>query len=434
MSPFRCRPCRNLAVLGAAVLLAGLAWCQSGDKPKKVALLVGVDSYDYRPFDDLNYAERDVEELAKVLRAAGYEVRLLLGSAAGADRATKANIDKALADALKKVTKRDLLMVALAGHGLQVPAKGEGGKDKTEPFFCPRDAKLGQPETLLSLSRVIKQLDERGGGTNLVLVDACRNDPSSDRGRGIDGNRVELLPEGTAVLFSCSKDQRAFESSKAGGGHGVFFHYVLEGLRGQAKDEDGQVTWHDLVRYVTKNVNPRAKEWFPNRAKLTPDGRLQTPHEMRNLIDVPVLADLGKAERKDLPKIDTGKEHPSDLGKVERKALDKADTVRLGGGVRMEFVLVPKGKSWLGGGNGKPGNKEVEIPYDFYLGKYLVTQEEWKTVTGANPSFFSRTGEVKHAVRYIADTDLKRFPVENVSWEDTQVFLTRLNERVKEPG
>src|SRR5262249_46350738 len=42
----------------------------------------------------------------------------------------------------------------------------------------------------------------------------------------------------------------------------------------------------------------------------------------------------------------------------------------------IEFVLIPKGKSWLGGGGGKVGDREVEIKEDFYLGKYEVTQEE----------------------------------------------------------
>src|SRR5581483_6488704 len=112
----------------------------------------------------------------------------------GADKATKANIEKALADLLKQVTKKDTLLVALAGHGQQVPVKGEGGKETIEAFFCPWDAELGKPETLVSMSVVLKELDERGGGTNLVLVDACRNDPSPGRGRGLDGNRVEALP------------------------------------------------------------------------------------------------------------------------------------------------------------------------------------------------------------------------------------------------
>ena len=65
----------------------------------------------------------------------------------------------------------------------------------------------------------------------------------------------------------------------------------------------------------------------------------------------------------------------------------------------MEFVIVPKGKSWLGGGKDKLGDQEVEIPADFYLGKYEVTQEEWEKVMGENPSHFSRTGGGKDAVR-----------------------------------
>jgi len=100
----------------------------------------------------------------------------------------------------------------------------------------------------------------------------------------------------------------------------------------------------------------------------------------------------------------------------------------------MEFVLVPKGKSWLGGGGGKPGDKEVIIREDFYLGKYEVTQEEWQKITGANPSHFSREGLGKHAVKDIPDADLKRFPVEGVSWDDIQSFVESLNAGVKEAG
>ena len=63
---------------------------------------------------------------------------------------------------------------------------------------------------------------------------------------------------GVAVLFSCNSGERAYETEKLGSGHGLFFHFVLEGLRGEAKNkEDGAVTWEDLGAYVKRQV-PRA--------------------------------------------------------------------------------------------------------------------------------------------------------------------------------
>ncbi|MCE9528743.1 MAG: protein kinase, partial [Planctomycetales bacterium] len=100
----------------------------------------------------------------------------------------------------------------------------------------------------------------------------------------------------------------------------------------------------------------------------------------------------------------------------------------------MEFALVPKGKAWLGGGGGKPGDKEIEFKDDFYLGVYEVTQEEWEKVVGANPSHFSRQGKGAQVVQGIPDASLRRFPVESVTRDDCQRFITRLNEQVKDDG
>jgi formylglycine-generating enzyme required for sulfatase activity len=100
----------------------------------------------------------------------------------------------------------------------------------------------------------------------------------------------------------------------------------------------------------------------------------------------------------------------------------------------MEFVLVPRGKSWLGGGGGKVGTMEVQVAHDFYLGKYPVTQEEWEKVTGNNPSDMSRAGASKDRVQDVPDADLKRFPVENISWHDAHLFVKLLNAQEKEAG
>src|SRR5262249_46808484 len=168
--------------------------------------------------------------------------------AMGDRHATRANIDKQLQELLQGIGKRDTVLVALSGHGLQFKAPGRESEDA---FYCPVDAVKGEPKTLFSLSYLIDEVLATKGGKNLVIVDACRDAPSDPtRGAGgVQGRRMEL-PEDTAVFFSCSAGQRSYESEKAGGGHGVFTHCLLEGLQGQAAQPNGDLTWSGLVRHV----------------------------------------------------------------------------------------------------------------------------------------------------------------------------------------
>jgi len=85
--------------------------------------------------------------------------------------------------------------------------------------------------------------------------------------------------------------------------------------------------------------------------------------------------------------------------------------------IGMEFVFIPSGSFTMGteGKNSlqsheKPRHKVI-ISKSFYLGKYEVTQEQWKKVTGNNPSKFQ--GGTK--------------PVESISWRDAKIFISRLN-------
>ena len=71
----------------------------------------------------------------------------------------------------------------------------------------------------------------------------------------------------------------------------------------------------------------------------------------------------------------------------------------------------------------KPQHR-VKISKAFYLGKFEVTQEQYEKVMGKNPSYFARTGEYKDKVK---DLDTSQFPVEGVSWDDTQAFCAKLS-------
>jgi formylglycine-generating enzyme required for sulfatase activity len=75
-----------------------------------------------------------------------------------------------------------------------------------------------------------------------------------------------------------------------------------------------------------------------------------------------------------------------------------------------DFCAIPAGTFQMGSDNDGPVH-EVTISRSFYMGKYPVTQAQWEAVTGNNPS------EFKGADR----------PVEQVSWDDCQEFIRRLN-------
>jgi formylglycine-generating enzyme required for sulfatase activity len=88
---------------------------------------------------------------------------------------------------------------------------------------------------------------------------------------------------------------------------------------------------------------------------------------------------------------------------------------RMSNDLGMKFAWVPPGKTWLGGGGGKPGTQEFTLAKGLWCGVYPVTQAEWEAVMGNNPSHFSGN---------------PRCPAEQVSWNDAQEFLRVVNGRL----
>jgi formylglycine-generating enzyme required for sulfatase activity len=103
------------------------------------------------------------------------------------------------------------------------------------------------------------------------------------------------------------------------------------------------------------------------------------------------------------------------------QATGRRHAVNLSGGVRLEMVEIPAGSFCMGSNNGNADEKpvhQVTINYSFYMGKYEVTQAQWQAVMGNDPSHFK--GDF--AEPFI------NLPVEQVSWEDAQSFINKLNE------
>lgn len=95
-------------------------------------------------------------------------------------------------------------------------------------------------------------------------------------------------------------------------------------------------------------------------------------------------------------------------------------TIGLGGGVKMEFILVPAGDYMMGARKDDPHaacweypQHKVVIPEPFYIGKYEVTQAQWVRVMGRNPSTWRGSPAM---------------PVNNINWFDAKEFCRRTSE------
>ena len=102
----------------------------------------------------------------------------------------------------------------------------------------------------------------------------------------------------------------------------------------------------------------------------------------------------------------------------------KVEVIDLGKDVKLEMVLIPAGKFKMGSPASEVGRRsdekqhEVTLTKPYYMGKYEVTQEQWEAVMGNNPSVRTKGA---------------RLPVTDISWNDCQEFIKKLNTKTNKP-
>lgn len=156
-------------------------------KSKRFALVIGVDEYQDTQINRLSGATNGAKSLADALvRYAGFpqdQVILLASDQPPERHPTRGNILQYLSNMRGSVPEDGLLLVSFAGHGIERGGRG---------FLCPADARISGSLTLLeatavSVDTVHDWIRDTGVKQVLILLDACRNDPS---GRGETENRL----------------------------------------------------------------------------------------------------------------------------------------------------------------------------------------------------------------------------------------------------
>ncbi len=413
---------------------------------KRTALVIGNDNY--TTVNKLQKAGNDATAMARELRAAGFAVQL------HKDLNYRSMV-KAVETFANSITGGDEVVVFYAGHGVQI---------KTGSYLLPTDIEaMTESEvekTAYELNALSDKISESKPAFTLVLVDACRDNPLKSRGRGV-GNARGLSaiepPKGQMVVYSASRGQQALDrlSEVDANPNGVFTReFIARMKRPGLKIEDLMREVQDSVEALAKTVNHDQRPAIYNEAR----GNFYFfgPTTVQVAPSVPVAPEMTASQREDAFWSDTkaaGNREAFqaylDTYPIGRYAsLAKANVARLSNvsdalpgpvnspqqltaspspnfmqpgtvvkdcEVCPDMVFVYGGKFDMGS-NENPDEKPMHrvSVSSFLLGKTEVTQRQWRTVIGTNPSQFNQCGD--------------DCPVENIRWDEAQAYALKLSE------
>jgi uncharacterized caspase-like protein len=223
------------------------------------AIIVGISRYEHERLN-LKYADRDAEELSKLLQTpsgGGFEAEHIVKLIN--EEATTKNVTRALRSFLKRPAKEDIVLIYFACHGAPDPERLDILYLLTHDTD-PKDVS----GTALPMREINQSLQENLKAERVVIIaDTCHS-AAIGEGRGVDNSaalvnrylqQVSETKKGIALLTSAAASETSLEGAQWGGGHGVFTHFVLEGMRGAADNpRDGVVAVRELFEYVRKQV------------------------------------------------------------------------------------------------------------------------------------------------------------------------------------
>jgi len=192
---------RRRLVFGGAAFAASAALSPAiGRTGLRTALVIGNADYLVAP---LSNPVNDARLVARTLLDVGFEVGLL-------ENATLREMKDGIRQWIIRATNSSVRTFYYAGHGTQYQG---------ENFIVPVDLEIQQERQIrrkaLQLSDIVQSLSAQTSGVNLVIIDACRTDPSAllarngSRTRSLDdpllsGFVPEVVPRGTVVSYSTS--------------------------------------------------------------------------------------------------------------------------------------------------------------------------------------------------------------------------------------
>lgn len=406
---------------------------------KRVALLIGNDAYEN--VQPLKKAVNDAEAMAVVLGKLQFDTIV-------AKNAGRREMNQKLLEFTSQLGPGDEAVFFFAGHGVEID-----GRNFLLPVDVP-NALPGQDRFVMGESipedHVLEQIRARGARINILILDACRNNPfKSVNTRSVGGTRGlarPIAPEGTFILYSAGVGQTALDTLGEVDSHpnSVFTRSLIPLLQtpGLSLPETARAVRmrvKDLARTIGHDQRPAYYDEVTGRFQFTPgETKLAvgiTPGTGLN------LPSQQKACKGITISLATGE-------KICRKTRGDASFRDCPDCPAM--VVLPPGQLRMGSYENEAGRKPSEGPLRevtfrraFAVGKYEVTRGEFAAFVKATghdtgtSCFLFKDSDWKH-VEWTGwrDPGFEQgddHPVTCVNWEDAEAYAAWLVKKTGKP-
>ncbi len=211
---------RILIALSVIALASIPAVCFSASD-LRTALVIGNSTYENGP---LRNPANDATDMAIMLKRLGFEVTLKTN-------ATRRTMQSSISAFGKKLNSGGVGLFYYAGHGLQVK-----GRNYLIPVQALIESESDVEYEAVDAGRVLGKMEDAGNGFNIVILDACRNNPFARSFRsGTSGLAKMDAPSGSILAFSTAPGSVAADGT---GRNGLYTSKLLKHMaRPNAKIE-----------------------------------------------------------------------------------------------------------------------------------------------------------------------------------------------------
>jgi uncharacterized caspase-like protein len=206
-----------LALLALALGLLGAAPADAAESARRYALVIGNNAYPTAPL--LNPVN-DARAMAQVLQERGFTVITRLD----ADQRSLTSALREFGEKLKEGGPGTAGLFYFAGHGMQIKGRN---------YLVPVGANIEHEDEVayqaLDAQAVMDKMESAGNGTNIVILDACRNNPFARSFRSARQGLAQMdAPVGTIVAFSTAPGSVASDGT---GSNGLYTSHLLAALK-----------------------------------------------------------------------------------------------------------------------------------------------------------------------------------------------------------